>query len=78
MASERYRRGLTSFLDVLEAQLSLHNAQSSLSQSQANLLTNLIALYKALGGGWRAAEVQMAAGDASTAPPNFGGKPRGW
>jgi outer membrane protein, multidrug efflux system len=77
-ASERYRRGLTSFLDMLEAQRSLYSAQSSLSQSQANLLTNLIALYKALGGGWSAAEVQMAAGDTSTTPPNFGGKPRGW
>jgi outer membrane protein, multidrug efflux system len=78
LASERYRRGLTGFLDVLEAQRSLYDAQSSLSQSQANLLTNLIALYMALGGGWRAADFQVAAGDASTAPPNFGGKPRGW
>jgi NodT family efflux transporter outer membrane factor (OMF) lipoprotein len=57
LAQERYRRGLTSFLDVLTAQASLQAAQSSLSQSQANLLTDLVALSKALGGGWAAAPV---------------------
>ncbi|WP_005033486.1 efflux transporter outer membrane subunit [Holophaga foetida] len=54
LAQERYRRGLTSFLDVLTAQTSLHTAQSSLSQSKARLLTDMVALYKALGGGWKA------------------------
>jgi len=54
LAQERYRRGLTSFLDVLTAQTSLHTAQSSLSQSEARLLTDLVSLYKALGGGWKA------------------------
>lgn len=49
LASERYRRGLTSFLDVLEAQRPLNNARSSLCPSQANLLTNLVALYKGWG-----------------------------
>jgi len=52
MASERYRRGLTTFLDVLTTQQALYSAQSSLSQSDANQLTNMVSLYKALGGGW--------------------------
>ncbi|NTV73251.1 MAG: efflux transporter outer membrane subunit [Holophaga sp.] len=52
LAQERYRRGLTSFLDVLTAQSSVHTAQRSLTQSQALILTDLVALHKALGGGW--------------------------
>jgi multidrug efflux system outer membrane protein len=62
LAKERYRRGLTSFLDVLTAQNSLYTAQSNLSKSEANLLTDLISLYKALGGGWDAADVRVAVG----------------
>jgi len=54
LAQERYRQGLTSFLDVLTAQTALHTAQSSLSQSDARLLTDLVSLSKALGGGWKA------------------------
>ena len=62
LANERYRRGLTSFLDVLTAENSLYGAQRGLSQSEANLLTSLVSLYKALGGGWSAADIE-AAGD---------------
>jgi multidrug efflux system outer membrane protein len=61
LARERYRRGLTSFLDVLTAENSLYTAQSNLSKSEANLLTDLISLYKALGGGWNAAAIRVAA-----------------
>ena len=60
LARERYRRGLTSFLDVLTAENSLYTAQSNLSKSAANLLTDLISLYKALGGGWNAADIRVA------------------
>lgn len=52
LAEDSYRRGLTTYLSVLSAENSLFNAQRSHSQSQANLLTDLIALNKALGGGW--------------------------
>lgn len=61
LANERYRRGLTSFLDVLTSENALFGAQRSLSQSDANVLTDLIALYKALGGGWSAVDVRPAA-----------------
>jgi outer membrane protein TolC len=54
LASERYRLGLTSFLDVLTAQQSFYAAQNSVSKSEAQMLTNLVTLYKALGGGWKA------------------------
>ncbi len=69
LARERYRRGLTSFLDVLTAENSLYTAQSNLSKSAANLLTDLISLYKALGGGWNAAEIRMAEAPAEQKGP---------
>jgi outer membrane protein TolC len=56
IAGERYRRGLTTFLDVLTTQQALYSAQSNLSQSDANQLIDLIFLYKALGGGWDLAD----------------------
>jgi outer membrane protein, multidrug efflux system len=52
LAQERYQRGLTSFLDVLTTQSSVQAAERSLSQSEAKVLTHLVSLHKALGGGW--------------------------
>jgi NodT family efflux transporter outer membrane factor (OMF) lipoprotein len=52
LALAKYTRGLTNFLDVLEAQRSLFTAEDSLAQSRTTVQTNLVSLYKALGGGW--------------------------
>ena len=52
MANELYIRGLSDFLTVLEAQRNLYASESDLSQSQAAMATDLVAVYKALGGGW--------------------------
>jgi NodT family efflux transporter outer membrane factor (OMF) lipoprotein len=52
LATIRYEKGLSSFLEVLDAQRSLYSSEDSLTQSRANVSTNLVALYKALGGGW--------------------------
>lgn len=53
MADERYHRGLTTFLDVLQTQQTLYQTQRNLVDSEAQLSTDLVALYKALGGGWQ-------------------------
>ncbi len=53
MADERYSNGLSMFLDVLQAQEALFQAQRNLVDSKAEASTNLVALYKALGGGWQ-------------------------
>ena len=53
MANERYNKGLTMFLDVLQSQNSLYQTQRDLVDSQAKLAVDLVALYKALGGGWQ-------------------------
>jgi NodT family efflux transporter outer membrane factor (OMF) lipoprotein len=52
MANELYVRGLNDFLNVLDTQRSLYAAENDLAQSEATMAANLVALYKALGGGW--------------------------
>jgi len=52
LSMKLYVSGRTDFLNVLTAQRSLYVAEDALVQSTRNLATNLIALYKALGGGW--------------------------
>jgi NodT family efflux transporter outer membrane factor (OMF) lipoprotein len=52
MSNELYIRGLVDFLNVLDNQRSLFASESDLAQSEAVMATNLVALYKALGGGW--------------------------
>lgn len=49
-ADLRYREGLATFLEVLDAQRAVYAEQLAQAQSQAQTTTNLIALYKALGG----------------------------
>jgi outer membrane protein, multidrug efflux system len=52
LAQLRYQSGLSSYLDLLDAQRSLFAAQLALSQAQLLQLTAAVQLYKALGGGW--------------------------
>jgi NodT family efflux transporter outer membrane factor (OMF) lipoprotein len=47
----RYHEGAVSFLDVLDAQRALYAGEIELARSEAEASTNLIAVYKALGGG---------------------------
>jgi NodT family efflux transporter outer membrane factor (OMF) lipoprotein len=52
VATELYTGGETDFLNVLSAQGRLLDSEDALSQSEQAITTQLIALYKALGGGW--------------------------
>jgi NodT family efflux transporter outer membrane factor (OMF) lipoprotein len=52
LAMQLYIAGKTDFLNVLIAQRSLFISEDALTQSTRAVDTNLIALYKALGGGW--------------------------
>ena len=61
LSEERYLRGLTGFLNVLETQQALYLTQSSLVTSNARISTSLAGLYKALGGGWQAIETPKPA-----------------
>lgn len=51
LAEERYRAGISSSLDVLDAQRSLFTAQQALVQVQSQRAQNLVAVYRVLGGG---------------------------
>lgn len=69
LAQQRYRDGLSTFLDVLDAQRQVLAAQQQLATSTATISTNLVALYKALGGGW---ETQYPPGsDTKPLPVGF-------
>lgn len=57
LADEQYRAGLTDFLSVLEAQRDLYGNEDQLVQSQTSVTTDVVALYRALGGGWKAGGV---------------------
>jgi NodT family efflux transporter outer membrane factor (OMF) lipoprotein len=52
LANEQYRAGLVDFLSVLDAQRELYADEDQAVQSQTAVTTDLIALYRALGGGW--------------------------
>jgi multidrug efflux system outer membrane protein len=52
LANEVYVRGLADFLTVLDAQRQQLAIEDDLAQSDTAVVTNLVALYKALGGGW--------------------------
>ena len=52
MSRELYSSGLKDFLTVLDSERTLLNVQNNLVQSDATVDTDLIQLYKALGGGW--------------------------
>lgn len=52
LVEHRYENGLASYLEVLDAQRSLFNAELSLAQAQALQLASGVRLYKALGGPW--------------------------
>jgi multidrug efflux system outer membrane protein len=49
----RYRRGIDSYVTVLTAQRDLYASQLLLIQARLAKLTNLVDLYRALGGGWQ-------------------------
>ena len=67
LARKRFEGGYSSFLEVLDAENSLFNAELLYSQGQRERLLAHVNLYKALGGGW----VDAAAAQAPQpeAPP---------
>jgi multidrug efflux system outer membrane protein len=52
LADFRYRNGADTYLNVLTAQTDLYNAQLALVSTRLQRLTNLVDLYRSLGGGW--------------------------
>jgi multidrug efflux system outer membrane protein len=58
LSNTRYVAGLSSYLDVLQAQQQLFPAEILLAQARYNRLATLVQLYQVLGGGWQLADAQ--------------------
>ena len=58
IASNRYKSGYTSYLEVLDAQRVFNDASLAYVQSRQARLTSTVELFKALGGGWVAVVVK--------------------
>jgi multidrug efflux system outer membrane protein len=56
LAMDQYQAGLVDFSNVLISQRSLLSSQDELAQSEGAVVSNLVRLYKALGGGWKSLE----------------------
>jgi multidrug efflux system outer membrane protein len=52
LAQVRFDEGYTSYLEVLDANRSLFNAELSYAETKATLFRSFVNLYKAMGGGW--------------------------
>ena len=61
LSDARFKRGVDSYLDVLDAQRSLYSAQQALITTRLSRVSNAVTLYKALGGGWSGPAVPAAA-----------------
>lgn len=52
LARDRYGSGLAAYIDVLNAETQTNQAELDLAQSTVTATTDLVALFKAMGGGW--------------------------
>jgi multidrug efflux system outer membrane protein len=66
LSSVRYNKGIDSYLTVLDAQRTLYSAQSTLISDELSQASNVVTMYKALGGGWAASDGE---GDAAPERP---------
>jgi len=68
LAELRYRGGVAAYLEVLDAQRSLFEAELDETSATSDQLVALIQLYKALGGGWPQSNETQAAEDMHESP----------
>jgi outer membrane protein TolC len=67
MARQRYASGLIDFQTVLDTQRTQLGSQDSLASAAADLTSDHVRLYKALGGGWNATAFDAAPAGADAA-----------
>lgn len=67
IARKRYENGYTSYIEVLDSERSLFNAELEYARIQGVLFVTLVNLYKSMGGGWVVIADQMTAGETKTA-----------
>jgi multidrug efflux system outer membrane protein len=62
LAQLRYENGYTSYIEVLDAERNLFDAEVSQTQTMSNVYVSLVNLYKAMGGGWVAEAEKLTPG----------------
>lgn len=70
----RYDNGYTSYIEVLDAERSLFDAELNYTRTQGQVFTAMIDVYKATGGGWVTEAAELTATDVPTSTTS--GKPR--
>ncbi len=65
LSSQLYIAGLTDFLNVEIAQRTLYSSEDALVQSETSIVSDLISLYKALGGGWESLSMISTLGNVA-------------
>jgi len=75
MARELYTAGAVSYLAILDAESALYRAEDELALSRIHRAVGFVSLYKALGGGWRDAELQTEEGGSSPEADVADGRP---
>jgi hypothetical protein len=71
----RYRAGVVSYLEVLDAERQLNSAEIDDARSQLDKLRAYVELYRALGGGWSEDEIRRLLGNSSELQPTLSSKP---
>jgi multidrug efflux system outer membrane protein len=74
IARLRFDSGYTSYIEVLDAERSLFNAELSHAQTKGALFRALVNLYKAMGGGWVVEADRMTTGTADSSISTHGSR----
>ncbi len=69
LANDRFRHGLENFLQVLDAERTLVSARQQLVQTDVAVANDVVALYRALGGGWQDTGTSIRPPAVPQAPP---------
>jgi multidrug efflux system outer membrane protein len=74
LANQRFFGGLDTYLQVLDAERDLFDAELNLARLQRDERLNIVGLYRALGGGWESVTgpADVRAGSAALATPTAG------
>ena len=78
IARTRYEGGMVDFLDVLDAERTQLEAEDRLAQSRTEAATSLIAVYKALGGGWDTSQMPSPRRKPGTSRPTWASSTSWW
>jgi len=73
LARNQYDHGLANFINVLNAESTVLTDRQALVQANVQLVSDIVSLYRALGGGWEKTVQQLPDPDISTRPPPLPG-----